>query len=279
MPVVTSEQITMAVCRDAESAATAVPPQATLSVIIPAFNETGTVAEILRRVLQQPVVSEVVVVDDGSTDGTGDAVQRFIESLPAADVQRVVLLQHETNRGKGRAIRTGLGQVTGTHVLIQDADLEYNPADIPKLWDVMQSGEADVVYGSRYLNSPGLQKGRFILQSGVRFLNLITRLLYGLRLTDQATCYKMFRTADLRLFSLNCEGFEFCAEVTARLAEHDLRIAEVAITYAARGKNEGKKLRLIDGVAAFAQLSGVRWPASLFTRSRPQTDKNCDCLK
>lgn len=227
----------------------------TLSVIIPAYDEAKTVSEILDRVIQQPVVSQIVFVDDGSTDDTWRIVQQFVDSLSPVDRDRCVLLQHEQNQGKGRAIRTGLEHVSGTHVLIQDADLEYDPADIPKLWDVMQAGQADVVFGSRYLNNPGLQKGRFVLQSGVRFLNLLTRLLYRVRLTDQATCYKMFRTADLKSFDLRCEGFEFCAEVTAKAAQSNLTIKESAVKYNHRSSEAGKKLRWNDGAIIIKHLA------------------------
>ena len=234
--------------------------KSTLSVIMPAYNEVATVAEILRRVLLQPVVSEIVFIDDGSTDGTWEAVQRFAESLPSADRNRLVLLQHDKNRGKGRAIRTALEQVSGMHVLIQDADLEYAPADIPKLWQVMNSGAADVVYGSRYLDAPQLQEGRFVLQTGVRFLNLLTRFLYGEWLTDQATCYKMFLTRDLRRMGLECERFGFCSEVTAKAMMLGLRFRESQIEYTARTAADGKKLRLTDAIdATVSLLKAKRW--------------------
>ena len=148
--------------------------------------------------IAQEVISQVVIVDDGSTDNSVPFAKEWIDTLEPAIAERIQLVQHDINKGKGRAIRTGLEHVTCSHVIIQDADLEHDPADIKKLWAVMQSGEADVVYGSRYLDSPKLQKGRWVMQSGVRFLNLLVRLLYGIKLTDEATCYKMFRTADLR---------------------------------------------------------------------------------
>ena len=235
---------------------TVLPAKSTLSVIMPAYNEVATVAEILRRVLLQPVVSEIVLVDDGSTDGTWEAVQRFAASLPSANRDRLVLLQHDKNRGKGRAIRTALEQVSGTHVLIQDADLEYDPADIPKLWQVMNSGAADVVFGSRYMVNSKLQSGRFVLQSGVRLLNWVTVFLYRVRLTDQATCYKLCRVADLRDMELQCERFEFCSEITAKAVRRGLAIQECSISYSPRTKAEGKKLRLFDGWCAFCALLG-----------------------
>ena len=231
---------------------TVLPAKSTLSVIMPAYNEVATVAEILRRVLLQPLVSEIVFVDDGSNDGTWEAVQHFSESLSQFDRDRLVLLQHDKNRGKGRAIRTALDKVSGTHVLIQDADLEYDPADIPKLWRVMLSGTADAVYGSRYLQDSRLQKGRWVMQSGVRLLNFLVQVLYRVKLTDEATCYKMFRTADLRAINLRCERFEFCPEVTAKSLRSGWEIAEVPIKYSAR--STGKKLRISDAFPAFMAL-------------------------
>ena len=205
-----------------------------LAVIVPVYNEDRTVAELLRRLEAQPCVSQIIIVDDGSTDRTWEELEPWraratFTANASDDTQSVIVLQHDKNRGKGRAIRTALDQVTGSHVLIQDADLEYNPRDIAKLWEVMRSGKADVVFGSRYLDNPQLQKGRFIFQTGVRFLNLLTRLFYGVHLTDQATCYKMFRTADLRTMNLRSERFEFCSEVTGSLLRQGLRLREVGI--------------------------------------------------
>jgi len=227
-----------------------------LAVIVPAYNEEATVAEIIRRLQAQPVVSQIIIVDDGSTDGTCDAVSRWLND------PQVTILRHDVNRGKGRAIRTGLEKACCTFVLIQDADLEYSPTDIPRLLTQMSSGQADVVYGSRYLDNPNLQKGRWIMQSGVKFLNLLVRLLYGLKLTDEATCYKMFRTADLRAMNLQCQKFEFCPEVTAKAIRRGLRIAEVPISYSARTHREGKKLRASDALVAVHVLLGLRYSRS-----------------
>lgn len=195
-----------------DAAATQEQPIGTdrLAVIVPVYNEERTVAELLCRLEAQPCVSQIIIVDDGSTDRTWEelAPWRARASLNTrvpvsnGDSLSVIVIQHDRNRGKGRAIRTGLEHVTCSHVLIQDADLEYDPADINKLWEMMKLGKVDVVYGSRYLNAPALQQGRFVLQSGVRLLNVIVRLLYGIMLTDEATCYKLFRVADLRRMGL-----------------------------------------------------------------------------
>ncbi|RLT09759.1 MAG: glycosyltransferase [Planctomycetota bacterium] len=233
-----------------------------LAVIVPVYNEERTVAELLRRLEAQPCVSQIIIVDDGSTDRTWEELEpwRTRASFTAALIETgvhlpsVIVVQHNRNRGKGRAIRTGLGDVTCSHVIIQDADLEYDPSDINNLWAVMQSGEANVVFGSRYLQNPKLQKGRWAMQSGVRFLNLLVRLLYGIKLTDEATCYKMFRTADLRAMNLQCERFEFCPEVVAKISLEDLAVVEFPIHYRARERQEGKKLTVLDAVSAIRQL-------------------------
>jgi len=256
-----------------ECDAVAITPPAereeSLAVIVPVYNEERTVAELLRRLEVQPCVSQIIIVDDGSTDRTWEELEPWraraclqmetAGSLCETDSRQhgvaIVVVRQDRNRGKGRAIRTGLDCVTCTHVIIQDADLEYDSADIDKLWNVMRSGQTDVVYGSRYLEKSQLQSGRVIFQSGVRLLNLITRLRYGVCLTDQATCYKMLRTTDLRRMNLQCERFEFCAEVTAKACLLGLSFREVTIRYTPRTELEGKKLRISDGYAAFTSLS------------------------
>ncbi len=237
-----------------------------LAVIVPVYNEERTVTELLRRLEAQPCVSQIIIVDDGSTDRTWEELEpwraraNINTGTPVFDRASlsIIVLQHDKNRGKGRAIRFGLDHVSCSHVIIQDADLEYDPADISKLWKVMLLGEADVVYGSRYLNAPALQKGRFVFQFGIRFLNMLVRLLYGVRLTDQATCYKMFRLADLRIMDLQAERFAFCAEVTAHAAKLKLRLREVPVRYLPRVASQGKKIRLRDGWSAIVCLLWVR---------------------
>jgi dolichol-phosphate mannosyltransferase len=223
-----------------------------LTVIVPVYNEVGTIDELLRRVLAAPYNKQVIVVDDGSTDGTVELLEKW-EGHP-----QVELLQHSKNRGKGAAIRTGLEHAEGRFTIIQDGDLEYDPEDFPRLIGPLLSGEAQVVYGSRYLRREGgpCQHWR-LLRFGVSCLNVCVRLLYGARLTDEATCYKAFPTALLRAMELECERFEFCPEVTAKACRLGLTIREVPISYDARGVQAGKKIRFRDGLAAMAAL--WRW--------------------
>lgn len=237
-----------------------------LAVIVPVYNEERTVAELLLRLEAQPCVSQIIIVDDGSTDRTWEelapwrARAGFGAAAPASghESPTVNVVRHDHNRGKGRSIRTGLEHVDCSYVIVQDADLEYDPTDINKLWAVMQSDEVDVVFGSRYLDKPELQKGRWVMQSGVRILNMLVRLLFCLKLTDEATCYKMFRTIHLLAMDLKCERFEFCPEVTAKAAINGLRVCEVAVNYVSRSEVAGKKIRLSDGFTAMLTLIRYR---------------------
>ncbi|HUY35084.1 MAG TPA: glycosyltransferase family 2 protein [Pirellulales bacterium] len=224
----------------------------TLSVIIPAYDEAKSIAALLDLVAAAAYRKQIVVVDDGSSDGTSAAVQER-RRRGQGDV---VLLRHERNLGKGAAIRTGLTAATGQIVLVQDADLEYDPCDYPLLVEPLLVGAADVVYGSRYLPRPGGTPWR-MNRVGVSILNLAVRLLYGYRLTDEATCYKAMRTDLLRAMDLQCERFEFCPEVTAKACRMRLRILEVPVRYVPRGRSDGKKIRWRDGVAALRAL--WRW--------------------
>lgn len=222
-----------------------------LTVIIPVYNEAGTIGELLLRVLAAPYAKQIIVVDDGSTDGTA-AVLDMWRSHPSVRIHT-----HTANRGKGQAIRTGIADATGRFTIIQDADLEYDPQDYAKLIEPLRTGQAQVIYGSRYLGQPIGRRGGFVFRLGVAVLNLAVRLLYGARLTDEATCYKAMPTALLRLMDLRCERFEFCPEVTAKACRMGLRIREVPISYNARGHRAGKKIRWRDGAAALATL--WRW--------------------
>jgi dolichol-phosphate mannosyltransferase len=218
-----------------------------LTVIIPVFNEVRTVNELLRRVVAAPYNKQILVVDDGSTDGTAAVLERW-----NADSQ-VQLLAHELNRGKGAAIRTALEETRGRFTIIQDADLEYDPKDFPALIEPLISGQAQVVYGSRNLDR---RRGRRmnLFGLGVTFLSLCVRLLYGRRITDEATCYKAFATDVLWAMRLECERFEFCPEVTAKACRMGLEIREVPIVYNPRDAKAGKKIRWTDGLLALATL-------------------------
>src|SRR5574341_1084742 len=202
-----------------------------LSVIMPVYNEAGTVAEIVRRVLAVPVAKELIIVDDGSTDGTREILRRL-----SPDVATV--LYHERNQGKGAAIRTGLEHATGRLVLIQDADLEYDPGDYPALVQPILEGKAQVVYGSRVLD-PGNTYAHLRFYLGGRLLSLLANLLYGCRITDEPTCYKLIPRDLLKSLNLQCRGFEFCPEVTAKIARRDIPIYEVPIRYAPRTMEQG----------------------------------------
>jgi dolichol-phosphate mannosyltransferase len=220
-----------------------------LTVVIPVYNEAGTLDRLVSRVLDIPYAEQVVIVDDGSTDGTGTILKHW------TDNSRVVLLLHPHNRGKGAAIRTGLSHARGRFTLVQDADMEYDPCDYPRLLEPLLQGKADIVYGSRYLR-PSLGNGswRRLFRYGVALLNLAVRMLYGVRLTDEATCYKIFPTDVLRAMDLHCKRFEFCPEVTAKACRMGLTIAEVPISYTPRTAADGKKIRVTDGWEALVTL-------------------------
>lgn len=220
-----------------------------LSVIIPAYHEEGTIDEVLRRVAAIDTESigfdkEILVCDDGSTDRTCEIVRARM-----AEDDRIRLVTHETNRGKGAAIRTALAAVRGEVCIIQDADLEYEVSDYPALLEAIKDG-ADVVYGSRFLGNPypdGMHKANYLAN---RILTITANWLYGLGITDEATCFKVFRTDILRSLDLTCEGFEFCPEVTAKLGRRKIKIVEVPVSYRGRNVSEGKKVKWTDGVEA-----------------------------
>lgn len=220
-----------------------------LSVLIPAFQEERSIAEVLRRVRAVDTESlgfdkEIIVCDDGSADGTAALIEQA-----AADDARIRLVRHPENRGKGAAIRTALEHARGDYCLIQDADLEYEVSDYPAILEPLRAG-ADVVYGSRFLTSRHPEGMRLPNLVANRVLTLTTNLLFGLSITDEATCFKAFRTDLLRSLGLVCTGFEFCPEVTAKLGNRRIRIVEVPISYSARDVAAGKKVRWTDGFEA-----------------------------
>lgn len=242
------------------------PPS--LTVIVPAYNEAAMVSALLQRVVDAPYVDkQIVVVDDGSTDGTAASL------APWSSVPGVVVLRHAVNRGKGAAVRTALPYAVGTVTLIQDADLEYDPNDYAKLVEPILKGGSEVVYGSRYIGRQRLRWTRF--RAGVSALNLMVRLLYGCRLTDEATCYKAAPTWLWRSLSLEAERFELCAEVTAKVCRLNIPIREVPIRYIPRSVAEGKKIGWADVWPTIKML--IRWRFRTFhlgdTLNRPSADR------
>lgn len=224
-----------------------------LTVIVPVYNEVATVDLLLRLVVEAPFEKQLIVVDDGSDDGTATILQRW-QGYPG-----VLLLRHAVNRGKGAAIRTGLEKAGGLYTLIQDADLEVAPHDYPRLLEPILKGQARVVYGSRFLRGAGPGAPPWTWNRlGVALLNLWLWWLYGVRLTDEATCFKLFPTQVLRQLELSCVRFEFCPEVTAKACRLGLKIHEVPVSYRPRSVPEGKKIRWKDGVEAVVTLWKLR---------------------
>ena len=230
-----------------------------LSIIIPAYNEAGNISKVIAKVcdvvLPYGIRKEIIVVDDGSKDATYDNACRYVSSNANLPVK---ILRHEQNHGKGRAIRTALAVITGDYVIIQDGDLELDPNDIAKLMKAMIDGNYEVVYGSRFLDKQNTSLYRSFYLGG-RLVSHIANILYGQNITDEPTCYKLMRTEVLKCFNLRCEGFEFCPEVTAKIAKLGIKIHEEPIHYSPRTLAEGKKLRWTDGIEAVWTLIKYRF--------------------
>jgi glycosyltransferase involved in cell wall biosynthesis len=219
-----------------------------LSILVPVYNEAATVAELIRRVRQAPLVLEIIAIDDGSTDGSGAILDQLQQS---GDVDQVI--HHPGNRGKGAAIRHGIAAATGEVIVVQDADLEYHPTELPRLLQPILDGKADAVFGSRFLG--GDHRVLYFWHSlGNRFLTLLSNMLTDLNLTDMETCYKMVRAPLMKSLVLTSDRFGFEPEITARLAQARARIWEVSISYSGRTYEEGKKINWRDGVAAIGHI-------------------------
>ena len=215
-----------------------------VTIVVPVYNEAPTVERLLRRVAAVEVPKEVIVVDDGSTDGTRDILPGLRD---AGLIDRLLL--HDRNRGKGAALRTGFARATGAVTVVQDADLEYDPGEIPRLLEPILDGRADAVYGSRFLGSP--RRALFFWHTiGNRSLTLLSNLLTNLNLTDMETCQKMVRTDLLQSLPLTVDRFGIEPEITARLAQAGARLYELPISYDGRTYAEGKKIGWKDGVSA-----------------------------
>jgi glycosyltransferase involved in cell wall biosynthesis len=226
-------------------------PSREVSVIIPAYNEVKTILEVVRRVEEQPFIKEIIIVDDCSTDGTAELLAQT--TLP----ENVRVLRHSKNMGKGAGIRTGVQAATKDIIIIQDADLEYNPSDFPIVLRPILDGVADVVYGSRFL---GIHRS-FMLHHylGNRFLSIITNVLYNNMLTDMETGYKAFRAPVIKSVRIRSNRFDFEPEITAKVLKQGYRIYEVPIYYAGRDYAEGKKITWRDGFAAIWALVRFRF--------------------
>jgi glycosyltransferase involved in cell wall biosynthesis len=222
-----------------------------LSVVMPVYNERETIQEIIRRVLAVPLRIELIVVDDGSKDGTRDILAELVREL------QFKLVLQPANAGKGAALRRGFQEVTGDLVVIQDADLEYSPEEFPQLIELICQGRADVVYGSRFLGRHRVFL--FTHYAGNRLLTLITNVLYNTMLTDMETCYKVMRTDVVRSMTLHSNGFGIEPEMTAKIFKRHYRVYEVPITYDGRGYEEGKKITWRDGVVALWVLLKYRF--------------------
>lgn len=223
-----------------------------LSVIIPIYNEARTIREIIHRVQSTGLADEILVIDDGSTDGSREILASLISE------GNVGVYYHERNQGKGKAVRTGIEHATGDLIIIQDADLEYDPREYPNLLRPIQEGIADVVYGSRFLGA-GRRPALFWNMVANKILTLVTNILYNNILTDMETGYKLFRRGLVQNMKLHAHGFEFEPEFTAKILKSKARVYEVPITFNPRDYSEGKKIKMRDAFIAMWTLIKYRF--------------------
>jgi glycosyltransferase involved in cell wall biosynthesis len=229
--------------------------QITLSVVIPIYNEVGTLEEIIRRVLAVEIPMQLVLVDDGSVDGTRDLLRDKIQGV----IPNVTVILHEKNRGKGAAIRTAIEHCTGDFVIIQDADLEYNPREYFALLEPLLDGRADVVFGSRFLGGGPHRVHLFWHRVANGLLTTLSNMMTNLNLTDMEVCYKVFRADIIRSIRIRSNRFDFEPEITAKVAKKRCRVYEVPISYSGRDYDEGKKIGWRDGVVALWTIFKYRF--------------------
>ncbi len=230
----------------------AIPEDFVLSVVIPVYNEERTLARLFQTVAEVPIRKEIILVDDCSSDGSAAILRQICESYEGDPMNRVVLKSHGVNRGKGAALRTGFAAATGDAVIVQDADLEYDPNEYIRLLRPLLDGRADVVYGSRFLGSESHRVLYFWHSVGNKFLTFLSNCFTNLNLTDMETCYKLFRRDAIQtiLPKLQQDRFGFEPEVTAYVARYGLRVYEMSVSYSGRTYKEGKKIGWKDGVQA-----------------------------
>ena len=227
----------------------------TISVVIPVYNEVKTILDIIKKVKAVNIKKEIIIVDDFSDDGT----RELLNQIKDKEDKDLKVLFHDKNYGKGHALRTGIMHAAGKIIIIQDADLEYDPQDYPKLIQPILDGHVKVVYGTRFPKDrarPSLFNKFFLAN---RILTLTANILYGAGITDEATCYKIFDSSVLKSINLKCERFEFCPEVTAKVKKKHLKIQEVTISYYPRTISEGKKINWKDGFEALWTLIKYRF--------------------
>lgn len=226
-----------------------------VSIIIPVYNEASTVEKVVEKVWNLPLEKEIIIVDDGSTDGSKEIIKSLEDKHKEKDMK---FIYHKENKGKGEAIKNALKLVEGEIVVIQDADMELNPEEIPSLLEPIKEGKTRVVYGARYMR-PEQRRRSFLRNLANHILSLTVTLLYGHKITDEAAGYKVFLTSVIKEIPLKCRGFEFCPEVTAKILRKGEKIIEVPVSYDPRTAEEGKKICWKDGFKALWTLLKYRF--------------------